>query len=162
MNIIAAVDENWGIGYQGGLLVRIPADMKNFREKTLGRVVVYGRKTLLTFPGGKPLQGRRNLILSKSPGFAPEGAAVSESVPAALELLKGYSPEDIYIIGGESIYREFLPYCNTAYITKIHKSFTCDAFLENLHKDSRWHLTQKGEPMAFEDITFSFDVYSRR
>ena len=162
MNLIAAVDENWGIGYENQLLARIPADLRYFREKTIGRTVVYGRKTMDTFPGGRPLPGRTNIVLSRNPGFSPEGAITCGTVPEALAKLAKYPPEDIFIIGGESIYKEFLPYCQRAYITKIHAVFPCDAYLENLDMDGGWLLREKGGEMIHQCTRFSFDVYERR
>lgn len=105
-----------GLGQKGQLLVTIPQDQKRFRDMTLGKVIVMGRKTLDTLPGGQPLYGRRNVILSRDPEYRVKGADVCHSVEECLELLKNYGPDDIYIIGGESIYRQFLPYCSRAEI----------------------------------------------
>ena len=119
MNVIAAVDENWAIGNRNELLVRIPADHKFFREETTGKVVILGRKTLQTFPGGLPLKNRENLILSGNENFKVKDAEVFNSIEELLERLKDYDTEDVYVIGGESVYRQLLPYCDTAHITKM-------------------------------------------
>ena len=111
MNMIVAVDKNWGIGKNNQLLVSIPADMKFFRETTSGHVVVMGRKTLETFPNGLPLRNRTNIVLTKNPHYHVKGAIVCHTVEEALEELKKYEDEEIYVIGGDSIYRQFLPYC---------------------------------------------------
>lgn len=128
MNVIAAVDENWAIGNRNELLVRIPADHKFFREETTGKVVILGRKTLQTFPGGLPLKNRENLILSGNENFKVKDAEVFNSIEELLERLKDYDTEDVYVIGGESVYRQLLPYCDTAHITKIDRAYEADAF----------------------------------
>ena len=110
MNLIVNVDSNWAIGYRGKLLVSIPEDMKFFRSETTGKVVVLGRKTLDTFPGGQPLKNRTNIILTRNPNYQVKGAIICHSVEEVLEELKKYNSADVYIIGGDSIYKEFLPY----------------------------------------------------
>ena len=122
MNVIAAVDENWAIGNRNELLVRIPADHKFFREETTGKVVILGRKTLQTFPGGLPLKNRENLILSGNENFKVKDAEVFNSIEELLERLKDYDTEDVYVIGGESVYRQLLPYCDTAHIRRIDRA----------------------------------------
>ena len=140
MNVIAAVDENWAIGNRNELLVRIPADHKFFREETTGKVVILGRKTLQTFPGGLPLKNRENLILSGNENFKVKDAEVFNSIEELLERLKDYDTEDVYVIGGESVYRQLLPYCDTAHITKIDRAYEADAFFPNLEDviDTHW------------------------
>ena len=118
MNLIVAVDNNWAIGSKNELLIRIPNDHKHFREETTGKVVVLGRKTLETFPQGMPLKNRINIILSKDPNYQVKDAIVVHSIEELLEELKKYDEENIYIIGGESIYRQMLPYCDVAHVTK--------------------------------------------
>ncbi|MBR6637421.1 MAG: dihydrofolate reductase, partial [Lachnospiraceae bacterium] len=141
MNMIAAVDSNWAIGYQGNLLVRIPLDQQFFREMTTGKVIVMGRKTLATFPNGLPLANRINVILSKNKWFKVKGAVCVHSVDEALEYLKQYKKEDIFIIGGESIYRQFLPYCDTVHLTKIDYEYKADSYFPNLSEDPEWEMT---------------------
>ena len=104
MNLIVAVDENWAIGCRGDLLVRIPADHKMFRQETTGKVVVLGRKTMDTFPGGQPLKNRTNIVLSRNPQYTQKDAIVVHSVEELLEKLKEYDTQDVYIIGGSSVY----------------------------------------------------------
>ena len=108
MNMIAAVDQNWAIGKDGDQLVYIPEDLKRFKALTTGHPVILGRKTLATFPGGRPLKGRRNLILSQSAGFAPEGAEVFRDLSALLAA----APEDSFVIGGASVYAALLEKCD--------------------------------------------------
>ena len=119
MECIVNVTPDWGIGRHGELLVAISADLRRFRQLTQGKTVILGRKTLATFPGGRPLKGRRNLILSRSPGFAPEGAEVYPDMDALLAA----APEDSFVIGGASVYRALLDQCSTAYVTKIEAAF---------------------------------------
>ena len=119
MNIIVAVDKNWAIGKDNKLLVSIPSDMKFFRETTTGKVVVMGRKTLESFPGGQPLKKRTNIVLTSDRNYKVKDAIVVHTVEELLQTLKAYKQEDIYVIGGESVYRQLLPYCDTATIIFI-------------------------------------------
>ena len=141
MNLIVAVDKNWAIGYQNKLLVSIPEDMKFFRNETTGKVVVMGRKTLETFPNGLPLKNRTNIVLTRNPDYKVKGAEVCGSVEEALELISAYPPEDVYIIGGDTIYKQFLPYCDTAHVTRIDHAYMADAWFPNLEQDPEWELT---------------------
>lgn len=118
MNVIVAVDQNWAIGKDGDQLIYLSEDLKRFKSLTTGHPVILGRKTLATFPGGRPLKGRRNLILSRNTDFAPEGAEVFSDV----ETLRAAAPEDAFVIGGASVYRQLLPWCDTAYVTKIDRA----------------------------------------
>ena len=161
MNLIVAADENWGIGYKNELLIRIPADMKMFREETTGKIVVLGRKTLETFPGGQPLKNRTNIILSSKSDFQVKGARVVHSLEELLEELEKYSAKDIYIIGGESIYRQMLPYCTTAHVTRIDRSYQADAFFPNLDKEEGWQITARSEEQSYFDTTYSFIKYEK-
>lgn len=162
MNLIVAVDENWAIGYKNELLIRIPADMKMFRQETTGKVVVLGRKTLETFPGGQPLKNRTNIILSTNKDYKVKDATVVHSIDELLEELKNYADEDIYIIGGETIYRQLLPYCNVAHITKIDRSYEADAFFPNLDEDPDWEVTAESDEQSYFDTTYSFVKYERK
>lgn len=162
MNIIVAVDKNWAIGLQNRLLVSIPEDMKFFRKETGGKVVVMGRKTLESFPGGLPLKDRINIVLSKNPDFRVRGATVVHSVEEVLEELKQYPSEDVYIIGGDSIYRQFLPYCDAAHVTRIDHAYEADAWFPNLEEKEEWILTGEGEERTYFDLEFRFCRYERR
>lgn len=162
MNLIAAVDQNWAIGNDNKLLVSIPKDMKFFREETTGKVVVLGRKTLETFPGKKPLKNRTNIILSKAVDYKVEDAIVVHSVEELLETLKAYKSEDIYIIGGESIYRQLEPYCNVAHITKIDHSYAADAYFPNLDEIEGWMITAESEEETYFDLEYQFVKYERK
>lgn len=161
MNLIVAVDENWAIGYKNELLIRIPADMKMFRQETTGKVVVLGRKTLETFPNAQPLKNRTNIILSSNKDYKVKDATVVHSTEELLEELKNYADEDIYIIGGETVYRQLLPYCNVAHITKIDRSYEADAFFPNLDADPAWEVTAESDEQSYFDTTYSFVKYER-
>ncbi|HIT67169.1 MAG TPA: dihydrofolate reductase [Candidatus Merdisoma merdipullorum] len=162
MNLIVNADKNWAIGYKGKLLVSIPEDMKFFRSETTGKVVVLGRKTLATFPGGLPLKNRTNIILTRNKDFAAKDAIVCHSVEEALEELKAYPSEDIYIIGGDTIYKQFLPYCDVAHVTRTEHAYDADAWFPNLDEDPDWELTGQSEEKTYFDLEFTFCRYERR
>ena len=161
MNLIVAVDENWAIGYKNDLLIRIPADMKMFRQETTGKVVVLGRKTLETFPNGQPLKNRTNIILSTKKDYTVKDAIVVHSIEELLEELKNYPQEDIYIIGGETVYRQMLPYCNVAHVTRIDRKYEADAFFPNLEADENWEITAESDEQSYFDTTYTFVKYER-
>jgi len=154
---IAAVDKNWGIGKDGALLCPISADLKHFKALTMGHPVILGRRTLATFPGGRPLKGRDNYILSRDPGYAVEGAQVLHSAEEALAVC----PEDSFVIGGESVYRALLDACDTVYITKIEGEFPADAWFPRLDGDPAWRETERSGPMEENGVRFRFTVYER-
>lgn len=162
MNIIAAVDRNWAIGYKGGLLVQIPADQKYFREMTKGKVIVLGRKTLETFPNAIPLPQRTNIILSEDKDFLVRGGLVVHSIKEAREELKKYREDDIFIVGGSSIYQQFLPYCNVAYITKIDYTYQADRYMPNLDQDRAWQIAADSEEQTYFDLEYYFYRYERK
>ena len=162
MNLIVAVDNNWAIGNKNELLIRIPNDHKHFREETTGKVVVLGRKTLETFPQGLPLKNRTNIILSKDADYKVKDAVVVHSVEELLEELKQYDEEDIYIIGGESVYRQLLPYCNVAHITKIDHAYEADSYFPNLDEDDEWEITADSDEQTYFDIAYQFLKYERK
>ena len=162
MNIIVAVDNHWAIGNKNELLVRIPNDHKHFREETTGKVVVLGRKTLATFPQGMPLQNRTNIILSKDTKFQVKGAEVVHSVEELLEELKTYDSEDVYIIGGESIYRQLLPYCDVVHVTKIDHVYEADTYFPNLDEMEEWEITEDSDELTYFDLAYQFLKYERK
>lgn len=162
MNLIVAVDENWAIGNKNELLIRIPNDHKHFREETTGKVVVLGRKTLETFPQGLPLKNRTNIILSKNPSYKVKDAIVVNSVEELLEELKKYADEDIYIIGGDSVYKQMLPYCDVAHVTKIDHAYEADAYFPNLDEDEDWEITAESDEQTYFDIPYYFLKYERK
>lgn len=161
MNLIVAVDKNWAIGCNNRLLVSIPSDMKFFRETTMGKVVVMGRKTLESFPGGQPLKNRTNIVITSDSDYKVKDAIVVPSIETAVEELKKYEEEDIFVIGGESIYRQMLPYCKTAYVTKIDHAYDADTFFPNLDEMEDWKLTGVTEEQTYFDLEYVFARYER-
>lgn len=162
MNLIVAVDENWAIGNKNKLLVSIPSDMKFFRETTTGKVVLMGRKTLESFPGGQPLKNRVNIVLTRDENYKVKGAVVVHSVEEALEELKKYNTEDVYCIGGESVYRAFLPYCDIAHVTYIENSYEADTYFPNLDEDEDWYIAADADEQTYFDLTYTFRMYKRK
>lgn len=161
MNLIAAVDKNWAIGMNNQLLVRIPDDMKRFRRLTVGKAVVLGRKTLETFPGGRPLKDRTNIVLSKNRNYQVEGAVCVHSLEELEEELGKYKSEDVFVIGGESIYRQLLNQCDTAYITKLDYVYQADAWFPNLDKEEAWRGCEESEEQTYFDLEYYFVKYSK-
>ena len=162
MNCIVAVDENWAIGYKNELLVRIPADQKFFRQETTGKVVVLGRKTLETFPQGRPLPNRLNIIVSTKKDYEVKDAIVVHSIEELLEELKKYDTNDVYIIGGDSIYKQMLPYCDTAHVTKIDHVYEADTHFPNLDETDEWEITADSDEQVYFDLTYHFLKYERK
>ena len=162
MNLIVAVDKNWGIGYQNKLLNSIPEDMKYFRETTTGKVVVMGRKTLESFPNGLPLKNRTNIVITGDHTYKAKDAIIVHSIKEALEELKKYDSNDIYVIGGESIYRQLLPYCDVAHVTKIDHAYEADSFFPNLDEDEEWEIVATSEEQTYFDIAYEFVKYRRK
>ena len=162
MKAIVAVDKNWGIGYNGKLLEHIPDDMKFFREKTLNRVVVMGRATLESFPNGRPLKNRVNVVLSRNAMYQDKDIILCRSRDETLEILSSYNSDNIFVIGGESIYKEFLPYCDQVYVTKIDKEYKADRFFPNLDSDKKWEIINRSEVYSYNDIEYRFCLYNRR
>jgi len=162
MNLIAAVDNNWGIGSRRKLLVRIPADQKLFREETLGKVVVLGHNTLSTFPQGMPLAGRTNIILSRNHSLQIKGAKVVHSIEKLLQMLRAYDSNDVYVVGGESVYRQLLPYCDIAHLTMIDRVYEADAYFPNLDNDPEWERTEESDEQTYFDLVYTFVKYERK
>lgn len=162
MNAIVAVDNNWAIGCKNRLLVRIPADHKNFRQETTGKVVVLGRKTLETFPQGMPLPNRTNIVLSRNPDYKVKGAVVAHDREELMQKLSKYPTEDIYIIGGESVYRMMLPECDVVHVTKIDHEYEADSYFPNLDQDEAWEITADSEEQTYFDLPYCFVKYERK
>ena len=161
MNLIAAVDKNWAIGRNNKLLVSIPDDMKFFRETTSGKVVVMGRKTLESFPNGLPLKNRTNIVLTHNKNYHVNGAIMVHSMEELHEELKKYNSEDIYVIGGEGIYRQLLDECDVAHITKIDYAFEADAYFPNLDEKPEWKITGESEEQTYFSLEYYFYRYER-
>lgn len=159
MNVIVAVDQRWGIGHENELQFRIKADLRRFKTLTLGKVVILGRKTLQTFPNGLPLKGRVNLILSRNSDFVVEGAVVCRSVDELLIKCSAYDPDDLFVIGGSSIYNALLPYCQRAYVTLVKAIHPADSFFPNLDEQPDWHLVAEEAGQEEDGLEFSYLTY---
>lgn len=162
MKLIAAVDKNWGIGNKGKLLVSIPEDMKFFRETTTGNVVVMGKNTLLSFPNGLPLKNRINIVLTTDKSFTAKDAVIVHSMEEAMEEIKKYNTENVYVIGGASIYQQMLVYCDTAYITYIDYSYDADTYFPNLDKKQEWEMVEESEEKTYFDVEYYFRKYVKK
>lgn len=161
MNLIVAVDKNWAIGQDNKLLVSIPADMRFFRDETIGKVVVMGRKTLESFPSGQPLKRRTNIVVTRDKNFKLNDAIVVNSIEQALEAVKDYKSEDVYVIGGASIYEQMLPYCNTAHVTKIDYDYHADTYFPNLDQMEEWRIVGESDEQTYYDLEYAFYKYSK-
>lgn len=163
MNLIFSVDKNWAIGYKNELLIRIPDDMKQFREKTTGKVVIMGRKTLESFPNSKPLKNRLNIVITTRKDYKAEGAVIVHSIDEALDVAKKYQSEDVFVIGGGSIYKDMLSYCDTAYVTYIDHEYAADTFIPNLDEmQEEWELVDESEENTYFDLEYYFRTYKRK
>ena len=159
MELIVAVYDDWGIGAGGTQPVALSADRKFFRQTTKGACVIAGRKTLADFPGGKPLPNRVNVVISRG-DVATEGVIVCHGPEEAAEFTKQFPR--VMVIGGGSIYRQMLPYCDTAYITKVHATPASDTFFPNLDKDPQWMLSQVLLSGEEDGIGYEMCLYRRK
>ena len=160
MQAIVAVDQNWGIGYKGKLLERIPEDMKFFKQLTLGKIVIMGRETFVSLPGQEPLKDRINIVLCEDKQFSDKNITICSSLKELFNKIKRYPPEEIFVIGGEIVYTELLPYCTAAYVTKIEKTYAADKQFPNLANNHRWRLISPGELQSYNNIQFRFTTYA--
>ncbi len=161
MNLIVAVDKNWGIGFENKLLVSIPDDMKFFRETTTGKVVVMGRKTLESFPGGRPLKNRTNIVLTKNRNYKADGAIIVHTVDELREELKNYPSEDIYVIGGASIYEALIDDCDVAHVTKIDYAYRADTYFPNLDEKPEWKVVADSDEQTYFNLEYRFYKYMK-
>ncbi len=161
MNLIVNADKNWAIGNRNKLLVSIPADMRFFKEQTAGNVIILGRKTLETFPGGKPLKDRVNIVMSQKKNLEIPGATVVHSVEEALEAVKDYPSEKVFVVGGASIYEQMFPYCDVAHVTRTDYAYEADTYFPNLEENKEWQLTGQSEEQTYYDLEYVFCKYER-
>lgn len=159
MKAIVAVDINWGIGCGGNLLQMIPEDMKFFKQMTLGKVVIMGRQTFESLPGKAPLKNRINIVLSKSMVSSDSGIIICRSLKKLFHQIEKYNTEDVFIIGGESIYTQFLPYCEEAYVTSIQNAYSADKHFINLDKEKAWERVSVSDSKEYNDIQYNFVKY---
>ena len=160
MNAIAVVDRNWAIGRDGKLLVHLPGDLKYYKEKTLGNVIVVGRKTLESFPGGKSLPGRTNIVITANREYSKDGCIICHSKEEALEAVGGYDPERVFVAGGSTIYRQFMDECDTFYITKIDAEFEADSYFPDLDA-AGFDVVWESEPHQENGVVYRFLKYRR-
>lgn len=160
MNAIVVVDQNWGIGKDGGLLVHLPNELNYYRERTKGKVIVIGRKTLESFPKKKPLPNRTNIVITRSADYEAEGCQVCHSLEEAEKLLQQYDTKDVFISGGAEIYKAFLEQCDTFYVTKLQAEFEADRHFPNLD-ELGLSITWESEPQEEKGITYRFLKYER-
>ncbi|KUG02975.1 dihydrofolate reductase [hydrocarbon metagenome] len=159
MKAIVAVDLKWGIGCGGNLLQRIPEDMKYFRKITLGKVVIMGRETFESLPGQEPLKDRINIVLSKNKLFSNERVTICRSLDELFYELEKYNSDDVFVIGGELVYTQLLPFCNEVYVTKIENTYAADKHFPNLDEDQTWSLISAGNLQTYNNIQYKFVKY---
>ncbi len=160
MKAILSVDANWGIGFKNRLLERVPEDMRFFRWMTLGKVVVMGRETFESLPGREPLKDRTNIVLSTHKELEWQGLTVCGSLEELFAELAKYPPEDVFVIGGESVYRQLLPYCSEVYITKFHKAYEADRHFPCLDENKAWTPETLDASLSFNDLEYSRVKYT--
>ena len=160
MRAILHADKKWGIGRGNKLMFSIPRDMRFFRETTSGKVVVMGRNTLRSFPGGKPLKNRTNIVLSHSD--AGEGAITVHSEEELFRTLRRYPTDDVYVIGGAEVYRRLLPYCSEALVTRVEADGGADTFAPDLDADENFQLVRESEPVVDGGYTLAFCTYRNK
>ncbi|MDI9496324.1 MAG: dihydrofolate reductase [Bacillota bacterium] len=159
MKLIVAAARDWGIGNKGQLLFNVPEDMEFFKNTTMNKVVVMGRKTLLSLPGGNPLKNRTNIVLTSDVNFKKEGCIIVNSIEALFDEIKNFNSDDVFLIGGGNLYNQLYPYCSEAYITKFDAILEADTYLHNFDEDKDWLLTYASEIHEYEGLKFIFTTY---
>lgn len=162
MNLIFSADSKWGIGKDNDLLFRTPGDMAFFRKMTVGKVVIMGRRTLESLPGGKPLPRRENIVLTRSRTFAQDGVRVCRSLPELFDSLAAYSDDDLFVIGGSAVYRQLLPYCRRAYVTRWEACGDADCSVPALDSLDGWYLLERSQQQEEQQIRYYFCIYAQR
>lgn len=167
MKAIVAVDEKWGIGKDGDLLVHIPGDLKYFKNMTMGKTLIVGRKTLESFPGGKPLPGRKTIVLTENQNYSSSECVICRDInnvqSVALACISEESDlgEDVFVAGGGSIYKKLMPLCDTLFITKIEGDFNADVHFPNIDENPDFYLVWESEPHEEKGIRYKFTKYER-
>lgn len=159
MKAIVAVDLNWGIGCGGRLLQMIPEDMKFFKEKTLGKVVIMGRETFESLPGKAPLKDRINIVLSKNESFCDDRLIICGSLEELFHEIEKYNTDDIFVIGGGAVYTQLLPYCTEVYVTKIQNTYSADKHFPDLDNIDTWELVSVSDTKEYNNIQYNFLKY---
>ncbi len=161
MKAIVNVDSNWAIGNGDSLLNYIPADMKFFKAKTTGNVVVMGRKTFMTFPGPKALPNRVNIVITSDKEWSAPDVITCHSLEELKEQLERYDTNTVYVIGGSSVYEQLLPLCDTAYVTKVETAKPADKFFPNLDEIEGWSISEEGEENEHNGVKYRFMTYTK-
>lgn len=161
MKAILHCDREWGIGKKNGLMFNIPADMKFFRETTSGHTVVMGSNTLLSFPGGKPLKNRENIVLWPG-GDARDDCTVVQSLDELFCEIERHSDDEVFVIGGAMMYKTLLPYCDEVLVTKVDAVGGADAFFENLDENPDFVLSEESAPVETNGYTIRFCKYKNK
>ena len=162
MQAILHCDRNWGIGKRNDLMFHLPKDMKFFRSSTTGKVVVMGSNTLLSFPGGKPLKGRTNIVLwpgGDEKRAKEDGFIMVQSLSELFAEIAKYPPEDVFVIGGAMMYHTLLPYCDKVLLTKVDADGQAEVFFDNLDKLDNWQMTYQSEPQEDNGYAIRFTTY---
>ncbi len=164
MKMIVAVDSNWAIGYEGKLLARNKEDMKFFKETTINNIVIMGRKTLESFPGGNPLKDRDNIVITRDDSYIKDGVYIAHSVKEAVDIAEDINKDnrEVYVIGGASIYEQMLDLCDEIFVTKMDYEYTADTYFPNLDEDSRFTVSYTSEDKEYPDGKFRFITYSKK
>lgn len=166
MKIIFAVDKNWSIGYKGDMLVHIPTDLKRFKKKTTGNILVMGRKTLESLPGGKPLPSRESIVLTRNKDYDNPPAHVVGSMEEAEEVIKTLNPKgekEVFLIGGGNLVSQYLNLCDYAYITKIDKAYEkYDTSIPNLDELDDWEVVSESETLKEDGLEYKYVEYRRK
>ena len=158
MKLIVAVDEKWGIGKKNGLLFSLKGDMRYFREKTLDKVVVMGYNTLLSFPGGKPLKNRVNIVLAPD-GVERDDCTICHTLEETFNEIEKYPTDDVFIIGGAMFYRTMYPYCKEAFITHVYKDGEAEVFFDDLSVKPNWEREDISDVLTEDGISYRFTKY---
>lgn len=158
MRAILHADREWGIGKNNGLMFRIPADMQFFKNTTIGNVVVMGSNTLKSFPGGKPLKDRLNIVLYPD-GEDREDCLIVHSLDELFAEIKKHDPDKVFVVGGMMMYKTLLPYCTEVFVTKVDAVGGADAFFDNLDENKNFALIGESDPEVTNGYTIKFTVY---
>lgn len=165
MKLIVATEKNWGIGKENRLLVHLPGDLKYFKERTQGKVVIMGRKTLESLPGGRPLPNRVNVVVSRNPDYKPEGcvmaASCEEAAKKALVLAGSGGSDHVMVMGGASIYEQMLPICDTCYVTRLEQAFDADCSFPDLDADPDFQVVWESDRQEENGVFYRFVEYRR-
>ena len=159
MNLIVAVDKNWGIGINGDLLFSIPEDKKIFRHTTLNKVVVMGHSTFKSLPDSAPLKNRTNIVLSKDKTLKMEGAVVCNSIEQLMNTISAYDDNDVFVIGGQAVYAQLIDYCKTAYVTRIDSAVKADKYFPAIDKMDNWEIVNVSDKKEYDGLAFAFYQY---